>query len=450
MSLFIVYNLIFFLDVLIRLVVFEQISGLSFSTKKKLGLAAILTIVVNILFERFYHILEPMTLLMVIPFLKTNWSTLQKIFYGLLPMVIGDMFQRIIGLYLRFIFNVSITEFNSNLVFNILLTILLIPFYFSFFKGLRIESDYLRVDTEDRELRPIFSGLNTLFITYFILIRGNIILENASDAGIITLSWDTYFIRTNILLIYFILFTISLLYLNYREKEKEEKAVQFLKDQQLIELSKYSTHVESLYREIRSFRHDYTNILVSLSEAIQDEDISLISSIYNTVIVDSDKKFYKGKYDIAKLSNIQNPAMKSLLSTKLIEAQNRNINISVEIEDLIDIPKIELIDFIRILSVLMDNAIEAAERCDDGQITFAYFQDGGSKVLLIENTIEEEKIDIEDMYKYGYSSKGSNRGIGLSNVRTILSKYPRINISTTSYSNQFSQKLTFIDFMKRG
>ena len=88
MSLFIVYNLIFFLDVLIRLVVFEQISGLSFSTKKKLGLAAILTIVVNILFERFYHILEPMTLLMVIPFLKTNWSTLQKIFYGLLPMVI--------------------------------------------------------------------------------------------------------------------------------------------------------------------------------------------------------------------------------------------------------------------------------------------------------------------------------------------------------------------------
>ncbi|MGT2728533.1 sensor histidine kinase [Streptococcus phocae subsp. salmonis] len=450
MFLFLVYNLIFFLDVLIRLVVLEQISGLFFSTKKKIGLALILTIVINILFESFYHILEPMTLLIVIPFLKTKWSILQKIFYGLLPMVIGDMFQRIIGLYLRFILDVSITEFNSSLIFNILITILLIPFYFYFFKGLRIESEYLRVDTEDKELPSIFVGLNTLFITYFILIRGNTILENTSDAGMITLSWNTYFIRTNILLIYFILFTISLLHLNYREKEKEEKAVQFLKDQQLIELSKYSNHVEALYREIRKFRHDYTNVLVSLSEAIQDEDISLIRSIYTSVIADSDKKFYKGKYNIARLSNIQNPAMKSLLSAKFLEAQNRKINISVEIENLIDIPNIELIDFIRILSILMDNAIEAAEKCDKGQIIFAYFQESTSKILLIENTTLEEKIDIGYIYKYGYSSKGNNRGIGLSNVRDILSKYPKVNIETVSYQNRFSQKLTFIDVVKRG
>ncbi|WP_174854850.1 zeta toxin family protein, partial [Streptococcus suis] len=83
------------------------------------------------------------------------------------------------------------------------------------------------------------------------------------------------------------------------------------------ETKMYSRHVESLYKEIRSFRHDYTNILISLNEAIKEEDIVAIRSIYQEVIADSDRKFYDGKYDIARLSNIQNPAVKSFSTTIL-------------------------------------------------------------------------------------------------------------------------------------
>ncbi|HEQ8681919.1 TPA: sensor histidine kinase, partial [Streptococcus pyogenes] len=394
---------------------------------------------------RFYQLIEPFALLFVISFYKTCWNRTQKCFYGLLPMVIGDMFQRMIGLYLRFIFGVSITEFNSSLIFNILITVLLVPFYFYFFKGLRIESEYLRVDTEDKELRPIFIGLNTLFITYFVLIRGNIILENSLESGAFRLGWDTYFVRTNALLVYFVLFTIGLLYLNYFEKTKKEQEIQALKDRQVADLSQYSSHVESLYHEIRSFRHDYTNILVSLSEAIQDEDISLIRSIYNSVIADSDKKFYKGKYDIARLSNIQNPAIKSLISVKMIEGQQKGIEISVEIDEMIDTPDMELIDFITLLSILLDNAIEEAERCQDARIVFAYFQDRQRKILFIENTTLEKKVNIDAIYQYGYSSKGENRGIGLANVKAIVNRYSKISLSTNSHYHKFTQELSFFE-----
>ena len=246
-------------------------------------------------------------------------------------------------------------------------------------------------------------------------------------------------------LIYFALFTIGLLYLNYFEKSKKEKELQNLKDRQVADLSQYSNHVESLYREIRSFRHDYTNILVSLNEAIKDEDISLIRSIYNSVIADSDKKFYKGKYDIARLSNIQNPAMKSILSAKMIEAQQKGIGISVEIDDTIDVPNIEVIDFITMLSILLDNAIEATEKCDEGNISFAYFQDGQRKILFIENTTLEKQINIDTIYQYGYSSKGDNRGIGLANVKSIINKYHKISLSTNSHNYKFTQELLFIE-----
>lgn len=41
------------------------------------------------------------------------------------------------------------------------------------------------------------------------------------------------------------------------------------KSTSLDDLEKYSEQVESLYETLRSFRHDYTNVMISLNEAIQ-------------------------------------------------------------------------------------------------------------------------------------------------------------------------------------
>ncbi|HEL1564574.1 TPA: GHKL domain-containing protein [Streptococcus suis] len=438
------YDTVFFIDMLIRLMILQQISGLFLSKKKKCLIASCLTVSQIILYD-IYLLLEPFSFLIVIPFFKTNWNKTQKIFYGLLPFVIGDMFQRIISLYLRFIFDVDIVYANASVMFEILLSILLIPFYYGFFKGLRIESKYLQVDTLDKKFSGIFLGLNILFITYFLLIRGNLFLEVLMDKGIVDIKIDTYFIRTNILLLYFILFTVSMLYLNYQKKEKQEKEIQELKDKQLADLGRYSRHVESLYKEIRSFRHDYTNILVSLNEAIKEGDIVAIRTIYSEVIADSDRKFYDGKYDIARLSNIQNPAVKSLLSSKMLEAQKKGIAISVEVDAEIEPPALELIEFITILSILLDNAIDAAEQCTNGNIVFAYFQEYDRKIVVVENTTVEDKVLTSHIFEYGHSTKGDNRGIGLANVKAILDNYPKFSISTNSSNHRFVQELVFLE-----
>ncbi|HHT7774962.1 TPA: sensor histidine kinase [Streptococcus suis] len=316
------YDTVFFIDMLIRLMILQQISGLFLSKKKKCLIASCLTVSQIVLYN-FYSLLEPFSFLAIIPFLKTNWNKTQKIFYCLLPFVIGDMFQRLIALYLRFLFQLDYSEMSVNLLFEIVLTLLLIPFYLLFLKGLGIEAKDLKVDTVDKELRKIFWWFNVSFITYFLLVRTTTQAEIWSKRGMISIDWNPYYIRTNILLIYFVIFTVSLLYLNYQKKEIQDREIQELKDKQLTDLGRYSRHVESLYKEIRSFRHDYTNILVSLNEAIKEGDIVAIRTIYQGVIADSDRKFYDGKYDIARLSNIQNPAVKSLLSSKMLEAQKK-------------------------------------------------------------------------------------------------------------------------------
>ncbi|HEM2781069.1 TPA: GHKL domain-containing protein [Streptococcus suis] len=437
------YDALFFIDILIRLYIFQQISGFKIEKKKRITIAVIITLA-SILLSSTFQLWEPFSLLLIVSFLKTDWNKTQKIFYCLLPFVIGDMFQRIIGLYLRFIFDIDIVTLNSSPLFNILLTLLLVPFYTIFFKGLGIESKNLQVDTLNQDFKKVFIGLNVFFITYFLIIRSMIQLEIAIENGL-NLKIDTYFIRTNVLLIYFILFTVSMLYLNYQKKEKQDKEIQELKDKQLADLGRYSRHVESLYKEIRSFRHDYTNILISLNEAIKEEDIVAIRTIYSEVIADSDRKFYDGKYDIARLSNIQNPAVKSLLSSKMLEAQKKGIAISVEVDAEIEPPALELIEFITILSILLDNAIDAAEQCVNGNIVFAYFQEYDRKIIVVENTTVEDKVSTSHIFEYGHSTKGDNRGIGLANVKVILNKYPRFTLSTNSNNHRFIQELVFIE-----
>ncbi|HFI0430684.1 TPA: sensor histidine kinase [Streptococcus suis] len=436
------YDTVFFIDMLIRLMILQQISGLFLSKKKKCLIASCLTVCQIILYD-IYLLLEPFSFLIVIPFFKTNWNGTQKLFYGLLPFVIGDMFQRIISLYLRFVFQLD--YFSLGLFFDIILTLLLIPFYTLFFKGLRIEAKYLKVDTLDSDFKNIFLSLNISFIVYFLFVRTTVLIERWVEMKVIAVNWDPYYVRTNIVLLYFVLFTASLLYLNYRNKEKQDKEIQELKDKQLADLGRYSRHVESLYKEIRSFRHDYTNILVSLNEAIKDEDIVAIRSIYHEVIADTDRKFYDGKYDIARLSNIQNPAVKSLLSSKMLEAQKKGISISVEVDAEIEPPDLELIEFITILSILLDNAIDAAEQCTNGNIVFAYFQEDDRKIVVVENTTVEDKVSTSHIFEYGHSTKGDNRGIGLANVKTILDNYPKFSISTNSSNHRFVQELVFLD-----
>ena len=242
---------------------------------------------------------------------------------------------------------------------------------------------------------------------------------------------------------YIVLFFVMLLYLNAISKEKLEKEIIDQKDTQLNELSIYSHHVESLYEEIRSFRHDYINILTSLKLGIDNQDIEAIKTVYNGVLRDSANQFYDSKFDIAKLSNIKNDAIKSILSAKLLEAQNRGISISVEIEEPVSNFRIELLDFITVLSVLCDNAIEATIEAINPRMTVAFMNNDDSLVLIVENSIKTEKVDVSRIFARGYSSKGEGRGLGLHNVNSILEKYPKSTITTRSANHLFSQTIRF-------
>lgn len=247
-----------------------------------------------------------------------------------------------------------------------------------------------------------------------------------------------------IIAIYFILFIcfVNILDRNLRQELQEQVILQ--KEIQLQNINNYSKQVEGLYQEIRSFRHDYANILTSLKLGIDKKDLQLISDIYDSVLKESGKTLKGERFEVARLANVQELPLKSLLLSKLSEAQSLSIPISLEVEAPIVISHIEQIDLLTIVSILLDNALEAAaEAGDKANLAVCLFEDRrlNKQVLIIQNATAEREVDLARIFERGVSSKVGERGLGLANVTDILKAYPNISLRTTSQHFTFTQVL---------
>ena len=362
-------------------------------------------------------------------------SKILDIFYGLYPVIVESLLGRMLGFYVFPLLGVSVFNEVKLSWYDILIQLLVFPLHLLIVKSLRLDFDEIKEGFKRYYFKYLLLLINISMFAYMLLVSLLVIYrDKLADADI----W-----RGHINNFYIVLFFVILLYLNAISKEKLEKEIIEQKDTQLNELSSYSHHVESLYEEIRSFRHDYINILTSLKLGIDTQDIEAIKTVYNGVLRDSGNQFYDSKFDIAKLSNIKNDAIKSILSAKLLEAQNKGISISVEIEEPVSNFRIELLDFITILSVLCDNAIEATIEAISPRMTVAFMNNDDSLILIVENSIKSEKVDVNHIFDRGYSSKGEERGLGLHNVNSILEKYPKSTITTRSANHLFSQTIRF-------
>ena len=148
----------------------------------------------------------------------------------------------------------------------------------------RYNFSHLKIKNLDRKTKFILITADTLMLAYFILPS----YINYSDK----VSWDRMLDYKELLTaVYFLLFIcfVNLLDRKITSRITGEKSF-YKKEIQLQNLSNYSQQVEGLYQEIRSFRHDYANILSSLKIGIDQKDINMVSQVYDSVLKNSGEK----------------------------------------------------------------------------------------------------------------------------------------------------------------
>ena len=212
----------------------------------------------------------------------------------------------------------------------------------------------------------------------------------------------------------------------------------------LEQQKKYILALEKNNNEIRKFKHDFNNIILGLDGYINNDDFDKekLKKYFNSTIMNFNNNIELNDIVIAKLNSIKVSSLKSLITNKVLIAQNNNINVDINIQGEITNFYTDEMQLSRILGILLDNAIEASlELTDDKKIEMNIIQIDKTTDIQISNTFNNTGIPITDFNKEGFSTKGTNRGLGLSSAHEIANKLNML-LNTEIDGNTFVQILT--------
>ena len=219
-----------------------------------------------------------------------------------------------------------------------------------------------------------------------------------------------------------------------REKVIEQRAMQLYID----EISKQN-------EEINQFRHDYLNILSSLESYLEEGDLQALTVYYQQTIQPTRTLFLENASKLSALQKIDHPAIRGIFMTKLLLAQEKGISVHLEMTGKIIFPKhVFDLNLIRILGILLDNAIEEVDALGKGELAVAFFQEKDALVILIQNTVRNPVEPLYQLKKQGFSTKGKGRGYGLSTVDELMRQTSDLLLETTISQHLFVQKLTLL------
>lgn len=244
-------------------------------------------------------------------------------------------------------------------------------------------------------------------------------------------------------LLFIAFFFITLIILCFLIRRLKIEAEMTTKLKEYEALQDYTIKVEQLYLEIRTFKHDYLNILSSMEYYIKHKEYEQLENYFENHILPQGQSLADKDSVLGKLAKLQIPEIKSLFYPKLLIAMNSQIETVIDIKDPITIINTDYVDLIRILGVFLDNAIEAAMETSEKTLYVGLITVDNTTIIRICNSCNPVE-NINKIYEINVSSKLGSRGIGLYNANLLIHKHSNIIHKTSCENHIFTQELQII------
>ncbi|ENZ5550185.1 GHKL domain-containing protein [Enterococcus hirae] len=153
-----------------------------------------------------------------------------------------------------------------------------------------------------------------------------------------------------------------LLFIKKKEFETREQ------QKEMRHLIEYSEQIENNYLALRKFKHDYKNILFSIEDYIQTKDIEGLQKYFYQSIKATETIFEENNLPIASISNLKIREIKSIILSKLYVASQRGVEVDVMIPTPITDIAISTVTLVRMLGIILDNAIEESAFLEKGKL----------------------------------------------------------------------------------
>ena len=235
------------------------------------------------------------------------------------------------------------------------------------------------------------------------------------------------------------LLTLGMIFVLLKTVKKNYETAK--KVEYLENLNKYTENLEVMYNNLRSFKHDYVNIMTSMSGYMEENRFEELKEFFHNRILPMQKNLSQNNDTLNKLQNLKILELKSILYTKVILAVNQNIETVVDIPEEIEVVNIDTVDLTRILGIYMDNAIEASRETENPLIILNVGNIDNDVVIIISNSFIDKGYSPSQLEKKDMTTKGAGHGLGLYNVSEILKNYNNIYHETVIDNGMFIQQL---------
>lgn len=187
-------------------------------------------------------------------------------------------------------------------------------------------------------------------------------------------------------------------------------------------LRERAEHETDMFRQIadnydkqRQREHEYKNQISAISALMKEQKTEELEKY----LAKFDKEITNNRFN---QFNTNHTLVNAILDTKYQEAKEKGITfIILKISDLSQL-WIEDEDIVVILYNLLDNAIEACNKCEDKLIKLKFAIEKESLVISVINTYSEIPIVVNGEYQTS-KEDAYMHGIGIKNVKSVVDKY---------------------------
>lgn len=198
---------------------------------------------------------------------------------------------------------------------------------------------------------------------------------------------------------------------NNKITEKYDSLIEFMKS------------YEEVIDEQKINHHENKNQLINIKSKLIDKDNSKNIIEYIDSILNEKKVFKKEKY--TKLKYLPSNGLRGFFYYKIVHAEELGINVSISISKNVEKSNLHEMNnssfkqLCKIIGVYLDNAIESSSLTIDKLLGIEVYEIDDDVEIIITNSYIGE-IDINNIDRKGYSTKGKSHGYGLTLVTNIL------------------------------
>jgi signal transduction histidine kinase len=197
------------------------------------------------------------------------------------------------------------------------------------------------------------------------------------------------------------------------KREKMIRDNRVLSEKMKNETEMYYSISDNLDKQ-RKLTHEFKNHINCISELIRNDDYLELKKY--TEKLDKD---LMTNTDVVDTNNI---IVNAVINTKYREATEKGIVFVLVVNDLSELELSDM-DIVIILSNLLNNAIEACEKCTTKIIKLKFIMEDRQTIISVKNSTKEKPIKKGNTILTSKSYMVEEHGIGIKNMIDVIEKY---------------------------